>query len=116
MKWTAGRAFKGGSGATRILSASRMAPKIGSHTRELIGLYQQAQTERGLWVSGIQQLSDVIIVWVSALLVSLVLRLIPLWFPIAESSCEVERQFLAVLYEPRTAFPEADSKPHLMSH
>lgn len=30
------------------------------------------------------------VLWVSALVVSLVLRLIPLWFPIAESFHEVE--------------------------
>lgn len=52
---------------------------------------------------------------VSALLVSLVLRLIPLWCPIAESSCKVERLFFGIPYEPRTTCPEAANRP-LVSH
>lgn len=58
------------------------------------------------------------VLWVSVLLVSLVLvlRLIPLSFPIAASSCEVERWFLAVSYEPRTTFSEASNRSFFMSH
>lgn len=53
---------------------------------------------------------------VSALLVSVVLRPIPLWFPMAESFCNVAREFCGVPYEPRTAFPEAGKRPLLISH
>lgn len=73
---------------------------------------------RFLGSSGSVMSSRTQILWVSFLFVSLVLvlRLIPLWFPIAAHSCEVERWFLGVSYEPRTTFPEASNRSFLMSH
>lgn len=75
----------------------------------------------GLWVSGIQWLSDVIKDLGSLGLCSLGFispspEADSLWFPIAVSSCEVERWFLGVSYEPRTTFQEASNRSFLMSH
>lgn len=78
-----------------------MGLQTGSPARELIASCQQGQTESGLWVSGIQGLSDVTKDPGSlglCLLVSLVLRPISFWFPILECFREVERQFLGVSF------------------
>lgn len=75
----------------RLLSAAGVGPNCGSHIRRLIGSCQQAQTEWVMSLGHSASLSSRIQVhYISAVLVSVVLRLIPLWFPIAESSCEVE--------------------------
>lgn len=100
----------GGGGQLESIQLRGMGPQTGSPTGPM-----SASAESGLWVSEISFVTRDPVLWVSALLVSLVLRHLPLWLPTAESSCKVGRWFFGIPDEPRTTFPEAGSRP-LLSH
>lgn len=105
MDW---RAVEGKGGQLESIQLRGMGPLTCSPTRLM-----SASAESGLWVSEVSVVTRDPVLWVSALLVSLVLRHLPLWLPTAVSSCKVERLFFGIPYEPRTTFPGAGSRPVL---